>query len=176
MRSYKTILKYFCKKMMQTYCPKLGHTRLPSKQECLEHLIPAIARLWEQEVGELNCAGSFYDALQGKKFYPDMLERLAVFYYLMQPGENKEELLKYYRETAKQQRRKAMPYWNRFVEEYKQEQAAKPQYFVPPKDLDAWVKTWREKDKRPIQEAIKRNLAEGKKKKQNNNETGTIKK
>ena len=67
MRSYKTILKYFCKKMMQTYCPKLGHTRLPSKQECLEHLIPAIARLWEQEVGELNCAGSFYDALQGKK-------------------------------------------------------------------------------------------------------------
>ncbi len=172
----KKKLRHLGKLLLQLYCSGLPGAHRLCIPVYSKKLIPAMSKRWDIDRELLPDEQMLYRAFQGDQCSTATKEKLAL---LRDAALNEKEapaLLHQFRLIINRQRLLATPHWDSFVEAYNKEQAAKPQYFVPPKDLDAWVKTWREKDKRPIQEAIKRNLAEGKKKKQNNNETGTIKK
>lgn len=174
MASNKTILLFLSQKVVHGYCPHLVQRMPLSQWTCRDQLIPAIGDKMKIRYDLLPCDYVFYQALRANEYSLDMLEKLAVFYYLMQEGEDKEALIKYYLEIAKQQRRQSTPYWLRFVEEYKKEQKAKKKRPFFPRNIQRWLIAIGTKKCKALERAMKKR---GRERKRTQKEKGrTIKK
>ena len=165
MASNKTILLFLSRQVVQGYCPHLVQRMPLSQWTCRDQLILAIGDKMKIRYELLPCDYVFYQALRANEYSLDMLEKLAVFYYLKQEGEDKEALIKYYLEIAKLQRRQSTPYWLRFVEEYKQRPIPEKKPSLAPRTVARWLMAATPEQLKELDREMKKIAKERKKKK-----------